>query len=177
MDQTIRTIRQETRKNRRGVLPHIVLVVDTNIVVDLAWRRGEVVRNLVGLGVKNPKLMIVTPKICSVEFLAVTLAEVRSLNEITRQLQAKLPDIKRYGDAKLIERIHEVIEEIRTLAGKLQELPEGTLKLLTKLMCLREEFGSAVRRSILYLKEPKIRTKIRGCTCFLVCPAIWNRTG
>ena len=167
MDQTIRTIRQETRKNRRGVLPSVILVVDTNIVVDLGWGRDEVVRNLVGLGVKNPKLMIVTPKICSVEFLAVTLAEVRSLNEITRHLKAKLPDVKRYGDAKLIERIHEVIEEITTLAGKLRELPEGTLERLTKLICVFEKNLAVQFEEAYYIsKNPKYGLKFEDALVF-----------
>ena len=44
MDNTLRTIREEIRKNREGNIPLITLVVDTNILADYGWKRDDNVR-------------------------------------------------------------------------------------------------------------------------------------
>jgi len=46
VDKTLRTIREEIRKNREGNVPLITLVVDTNILADYGWKSDEGVRHL-----------------------------------------------------------------------------------------------------------------------------------
>ena len=46
MDKTLRTIREEIRKNREGNIPLITLVADTNILADYGWKRDDNVRDL-----------------------------------------------------------------------------------------------------------------------------------
>lgn len=167
MDQTIRTIRQETRKTGEGILPDIVLVVDTNILADLGWKRDGAVKNLVSLSLENPKLLIITPRICSIEFLAVTFEEVRSLTEVVRQLKAKLPDIKRYGDAKLTERIHEVIDDITKLAGRLRESPRDVLKNMSELILVFEKNLAVQFEEAYYTsKNPKYELEFEDALVF-----------
>jgi len=167
VDQTIRTIRQETRKAGEGILPNIVLVVDTNILADLGWKRDAYVKNLVSMSLENPKLLIITPRICSIEFLAVTFAEVGSLTEVVRQLKAKLPDIKRYGDAKLTGRIHEVIDDVTKLADRLRESPRDVLKNMSKLILVFEKNLTVQFEEAYYAaKNPKYELEFEDALVF-----------
>ena len=167
MDQTIRTIRQETRKAGEGILPDIVLVVDTNILADLGWKRDAYVKNLVSMSLENPKLLIITPRICSIEFLAVTFAEVGSLTEVVRQLKAKLPDIKRYGDAKLTGRIHEVIDDVTKLADRLRESPRDVLKNMSKLILVfKKNLTVQFEEAYYAAKNPKYELEFEDALVF-----------
>ena len=114
------------------------------------------VKNLVGLSLENPKLLIITPRICSIEFLAVTFEEVRSLTEVVRQLNSKLPDITRYGDAKLTERIHEVIDDVTKLAGRLRESPRDVLKNMSELILVFKKNLTVQSEEAYYTSKSKI---------------------
>ena len=47
MDKALRTIREEIRKNREGIIPTLTLVIDTNILADHAWARDSNVTQLI----------------------------------------------------------------------------------------------------------------------------------
>ena len=41
MDKTIRTIRKTITEAKNGIVPAIILVVDTNILADIGWGRDQ----------------------------------------------------------------------------------------------------------------------------------------
>jgi len=119
------------------------------------------------MSLENPKLLIITPMICSIEFLAVTFAEVGSLTEVVRQLKAKLPDIKRYGDAKLTGRIHEVIDDVTKLADRLRESPRDVLKNMSKLILVFEKNLTVQFEEAYYAaKNPKYELEFEDALVF-----------
>ena len=64
MDKTLRTIREEIRKNREGIIPALTLVIDTNILADHAWARDDSVTHLIEEIVPDhPEFLIVVPHI------------------------------------------------------------------------------------------------------------------
>ncbi|RLG22327.1 hypothetical protein DRN77_06250 [Methanosarcinales archaeon] len=57
MDKTIRTIRKAITEAKNGVIPAIVLVVDTNILADIGWGRDQNTIHLIEHAAKFPMMI------------------------------------------------------------------------------------------------------------------------
>ena len=120
MDKTIRTIRKTITEDKNGVVPAIVLVVDTNILADIGWGRDQNTIHLIEHAAKFPMMFVCCPRICAIEFKMVTQTEVKSLKKFREDFNKVFHEIKRYE----IGNVDRIIEGFSTIKGYLDELVE-----------------------------------------------------
>ena len=137
MDKTLRTIREEIRKNREGNIPLITLVVDTNILADYGWKRDDNARYLFNtLAIDDyDALLIVAPKVSKIEFKAITKQERTAWLDLKGAIESKLKDISRYeGFENLYNSLNESRTEISNLISSLDRSLHEILEILSNLM-------------------------------------------
>jgi hypothetical protein len=141
MDKTLRTIREEIRKNREGIIPALTLVIDTNILADHAWARDDSVTHLIEEIVPDhPEFLIVVPHICKVEFKLITKEEVNAWTSLQQEIKKKSKDLGRYkGFEKLCKRLKDDIEDLEVLITRLREAPTKEIEILSDLMLFFSE--------------------------------------
>ncbi|NQE52258.1 hypothetical protein C5S29_01595 [ANME-1 cluster archaeon GoMg3.2] len=141
MDKTLRTIREEIRKNREGIIPALTLVIDTNILADHAWARDDSVTHLIEEIVPDhPEFLIVVPHICKVEFKLITKEEVNAWTSLQQEIKKKSKDLERYkGFEELYKRLREDVEDLEVLINKLREAPTKEIEILSDLMLFFSE--------------------------------------
>ena len=141
MDKTLRTIREEIRKNREGIIPSLTLVIDTNILADHAWARDSNITHLIEEVVPDhSEFLIVVPRICKVEFKLITKEEVNAWKSLQQEIQKKSKDLERYkGFEELYKRLREDIEDLEVLINRLREAPMKEIEILTDLMLFFSE--------------------------------------
>jgi hypothetical protein len=140
MDKTLRTIREEIRKNREGNIPLITLVVDTNILADYGWKRDDNVRYLFNtLAIDYDALLIIASKVSKIEFKAITKQERTAWLELKGTIESKLKDISRYeGFENLYNSLNESQTEINNLISSLDHSLHEVLEILSNLMLFFE---------------------------------------
>ena len=141
MDKTLRTIREEIRKNREGNIPLITLVIDTNILADYGWKRDDNVRYLFNtLAIDDyDALLIITPKVSKIEFKAITKQERSAWLNLKGAIESKLKDISRYdGFEDLYNSLNESRSEIDNLISSLDRSLHEVLAILSNLMLFFE---------------------------------------
>ncbi|KAF5432749.1 hypothetical protein C5S39_03025 [Candidatus Methanophagaceae archaeon] len=141
MDKTLRTIREEVRKNREGNIPLITLVVDTNILAYYGWKRDDNVRYLFNtLAIDDyDDLLIIAPKVSKIEFKAITKQERTAWLDLKAAIESKLKDISRYeGFENLYLSLNESRTEIHNLISSLDRSLHEVLEILSNLMLFFE---------------------------------------
>ena len=118
MDKTIRTIRETITEVKNGVIPTIVLVVDTNILADIGWSRDQNTIRLIEHAAKFPMMLVCCPSICAIEFKTITQTEVESLKKFREDFNKVFHEIKRYE----IGNVDKIIEGFSTIRGYFDEL-------------------------------------------------------
>ncbi len=118
MDKTIRTIRKAITEAKNGVIPAIVLVVDTNILADIGWSRDQNTVRLIEHAAKFPMLFVCCPSICAIEFKMVTQTEVKSLKKFREDFNKVFHEIKRYE----IGNADKIVEGFSAIKGYFDEL-------------------------------------------------------
>ena len=73
MDKTVRTIRKAIEEAGKGLIPSIVLIVDTNILVDVGWSRDQNTDLLIEYATKAQKSLVCCPCICAIEFKKISI--------------------------------------------------------------------------------------------------------
>lgn len=126
MDKTVRTIRKAIEEAGKGVLPTIVLIVDTNILADIGWTRDQNTVHLIEYAARFPKLFVCCPRISAIEFKRITQSEVQSLKKFREDFNKVFSEIKRYeiGDVdKILEGFSAIKGHFDELIDKLQRAP------------------------------------------------------
>jgi len=118
MDKTIRTIRETITEVKNGIIPTIVLVVDTNILADIGWSRDQNTVRLIEHAAKFPMMLVCCPNICAIEFKTITQTEVESLKKFREDFNKVFHEIKRYE----IGNVDKIIEGFSTIRGYFDEL-------------------------------------------------------
>jgi len=138
MDKTIRTIRDEIGKDREGVIPSLILVIDTNILADYAWARDSNVIFLVEeIAPDFSDFLIIVPKICEVEFKLITREEINAWKNLQQLITSKIKDLKRYaGFEELHDRLKDDANNLSHLITKLKDAMAKEVEILSKLMLL-----------------------------------------
>ena len=141
MDNTLRTIREEIRKNREGNIPALTLVIDTNILADHAWARdSNVVYLIEEIIPSHREFLIVVPHICEVEFKLITKEEVNGWKELQEEIKKRVKDLERYsGFEELCERLKKDVEDLEVLINRLREAPMKEIGILSSLMLFFSE--------------------------------------
>lgn len=137
MDKTLRTIREEIRKNRKGNIPLITLVVDTTILADYGWKRDDNVRHLFNtLAIDgHDDLLIIAPKVSKIEFKAITKQERAAWLDLKGIIESKLRDVSRYeGSENLYNSLNESRTEINNLISALDRSLHEVLEIRSNLM-------------------------------------------
>ncbi len=141
MDKTLRTIGEEIRKNREGIIPALTLVIDTNILADHAWARDSNVTHLIEVIVPDhPEFLILVPHICKVEFKLITKEEVNAWKSIQQEIQRKSNDLERYkGFEELHKRLQKDVVDLQMLINRLRAAPTKQIEILSDLMLFFSE--------------------------------------
>ena len=121
MDKTIRTIRETITEVENGVIPAIVLVVDTNILADIGWSRDQNSTRLIEHAAEFPVMFVCCPSISAIEFKMITQTEVKSLKKFREDFNRVFHEIKRYE----LENVDKIIEGFGTINGYFDELIDG----------------------------------------------------
>lgn len=121
MDKTIRTIRETITEVKNGVIPAIVLVVDTNILADIGWSRDQNSTRLIEHAAKFPMMFVCCPSISAIEFKMITQTEVKSLKKFREDFNRVFHEIKRYE----LENVDKIIEGFGAINGYFDELIDG----------------------------------------------------
>lgn len=142
MDKTVRTIRKAIEEAGKGLIPSIVLIVDTNILVDVGWSRDQNTDLLIEYATKAQKLLVCCPCISAIEFKKITQTEVQSLKKFREVFNKVFGEIKRYE----LEDVDKIIEGFSMIKGhfdalihKLQLAPLYVLDKLSAVLYIFEE--------------------------------------
>ena len=141
MDKTLRTIREEIRKNREGTIPALTLVIDTNILADHAWARDSNVTYLIEEIIPGyQEFLIIVPRICEVEFKLITKEEVNAWKKLQEDIERRVKDLERYnGFGELCKRLKKDVEDLEVLINRLREAPTKEIEILSDLMLFFSE--------------------------------------
>ena len=133
MDKTIRTIRKTITEAKNGIVPAIVLIVDTNILADIGWSRDQNAIHLIEYAARVPMVFVCCPGISAIEFKMITQTEVKSLKKFREDFDRVFHEIKRYE----IENVDKIVEGFsmsrRYFDELISKLRQAPLHVLDKL--------------------------------------------
>ena len=159
VDSAVRTVRQKIGEIREGVLPSVILVIDTNILADYGWKRDKTILYLIEtlLPQHYSDILIVVPRICAVEFKCISDEEVKSWSNLGESIKRRLHDIKRYQNFKnLSKSLESDIYEINKLVAALKGDPKSVLDALSGLIFYFDESLPLQYESAYYIsKDPE----------------------
>jgi hypothetical protein len=170
MDKTVRTIRKAIEEAGKGVLPTIVLIVDTNILADIGWTRDQNTVHLIEYAARFPKLFVCCPRISAIEFKRITQSEVQSLKRFREDFNKVFSEIKRYeiGDVdKILEGFSAIKGHFDELIDKLQRAPLYVLDKLSAVLYIFEELLPIQHTMAYYVSsDPEYNLKYNDALVF-----------
>ncbi len=170
MDKTVRTIRKAIEEAGKGVLPTIVLIVDTNILADIGWTRDQNTVHLIEYAARFPKLFVCCPRISAIEFKRITQSEVQSLKKFREDFNKVFSEIKRYeiGDVdKILEGFSAIKGHFDELIDKLQRAPLYVLDKLSAVLYIFEELLPIQHTMAYYVSsDPEYNLKYNDALVF-----------